>query len=688
MHRTLRLFRLFLTEQSAPDLFYRELAADSVRQVEAYGSLAGRTALDLGGGPGHFTAALRARGARCVLVEPDLAELSALGTSPAGAVRGDGMRLPVADAAVDVCFSSNVLEHVQDPDRMVAEMIRVTRPGGLIYLAFTNWYSPWGGHEMSPWHYLGAGYAERRYLRKQLELPKNRPGTGLFPLHVGPILRQIRGRNDVEVLAAQPRYYPRWCRAVLAVPGLREVLTWNLMLVLRRLPDAASPAVRLTGWGRTEPTVARVSEPADQGQLAVVLKEAPARGIIARGLGRSYNNAAQNDGGQVVLTTRLNRITGFDQNLGIAVCESGVSLEQLIIRALPTGWFIPVSPGTRQVTIGGAIAADVHGKNHHVAGSFARHVPWFDLLLPDGQERRVTPAGDPRLFWATAGGMGLTGIILRAAVQLTKVATSRVRVDTVRTADIDEALAYLAETDASYTYSVAWLDCLAGGRHLGRSVITSGDFAEPGDLTAADRRNPLEFRPAARLSAPPACPPGLINRHSVALANEAWYRKAPRRREGEIQTIGAFFHPLDGIRNWNRVYGPAGFRQYQFVVPFGAEATVSASLERISHARAPSFVTVLKRFGPGDEGFLSFPMAGWTLALDFPARTPGLARLLTALDDDVLAAGGRVYLAKDSRIAAGTLAGMYPRLSEFRDLRAELDPGGVMASDLSRRLEL
>ncbi len=453
-------------------------------------------------------------------------------------------------------------------------------------------------------------------------------------------------------------------------------------------PVEAGPAVRLTGWGRTEPSVARVSEPADEGQLAVLLKELPARGVIARGLGRSYNNAAQNDGGQVVLTTRLNRITGFDENLGIAVCESGVSLEQLIIRALPAGWFIPVSPGTRQVTVGGAIAADVHGKNHHVAGSFARHVPWFDLLLPDGQERRVTPTGDPRLFWATAGGMGLTGIILRAAIQLTKVQTSRIRVDTVRTADIDQALAYLAETDESYSYSVAWLDCLAGGPHLGRSVITSGDFAEPGDMAVADRRNPLEFRPAARLGAPPACPPGLVNRHTVALANEAWYRKAPRRREGEIQTIGAFFHPLDGIRNWNRVYGPAGFRQYQFVVPFGAEPTLRASLERISHARAPSFVTVLKRFGPGDDGYLSFPMAGWTLALDFPARTPGLARLLNALDDEVLAAGGRVYLAKDSRIAAGTLAGMYPRLPEFRAVRAELDPGGVMASDLSRRLGL
>ena len=450
----------------------------------------------------------------------------------------------------------------------------------------------------------------------------------------------------------------------------------------------ANPAVTLAGWGRVERTMAHVCSPVDASQVAVAVKEASSRGVIARGLGRSYNNAAQNEGGQVVVTTRLDRITALDVERGVVVCESGVSLEQLMIKGLPAGWFVPVSPGTRQVTVGGAIAADVHGKNHHVAGSFAQHVLWFDLLLPDGQERRVSPADEPRLFWATAGGMGLTGIILRAAVQLTKVQTSQVRVDTVRTADIDEAMAYLAETDHRYTYTVAWLDCLASGKQLGRSVITSGEFAQPLDLPPKDRLSPLEFRPAARLGAPGLCPPGLINRYTVALANEAWYRKAPRRREGEIQTIGTFFHPLDAIRNWNRVYGPAGFRQYQFVVPFGAESTVRKSLERISRAGAPSFVTVLKRFGPGDDGLLSFPMPGWTLALDFPSRTPGLATLLNSLDEDVLSAGGRVYLAKDSRVAPDTLAGMYPRLQEFRDLRAELDPAGVMASDLSRRLRL
>ncbi len=450
-----------------------------------------------------------------------------------------------------------------------------------------------------------------------------------------------------------------------------------------------SRTVQLTGWGRVSPSSAELAEPATIDSAAQLLRAgADIRGVIARGLGRSYNNAAQSADGVVISTARMNRIIELDATTGLVTCEAGVSLEQLMVAGLPAGWFVPVSPGTRQVTIGGAIAADVHGKNHHVAGSFARHVPSLQILLPDGDVRTVTSSSDPALFWATAGGMGLTGIIVRATVQLKRVATSRVRVDTVRTADIDETMAMLAEHDRRYGYTVAWSDSMARGASLGRSVITSGDFADLADLPPADRADPFAFRPGARVGVPAGFPPGLINRYTVRLANEAWYRKAPRSRTGELQTIGAFFHPLDGIRNWNRVYGPGGFRQYQYVVPFGQEAAVRRSFELVSEAHAPSFVTVLKRFGESDPGLLSFPMAGWTLALDFPARTPGLARLLGQLDQLVLEAGGRVYLAKDSRVPAEVLAGMYPRLPEFRKLRAELDPAEILASDLSRRLGL
>ena len=450
-----------------------------------------------------------------------------------------------------------------------------------------------------------------------------------------------------------------------------------------------SRTVTLTGWGRLAPSSAELAEPATDADAAAVLRAAaPSRGLIARGLGRSYNNAAQCGGGLVISTARLNRIIALDAATGLAACEAGVSLEQLMVAGLPAGWFVPVSPGTRQVTVGGAIAADVHGKNHHVAGSFARHVPSFELLLPSGELRTVTPRAEPSLFWATAGGMGLTGLIVRATVQLKRVATSRVRVDTVRTADIDETMTVLAEHDRAYGYTVAWSDSLARGASLGRSVITSGDFAELADLPSDEQAHPFAFRPGARLGVPSGVPPGLVSRYTVALANEAWYRKAPRLRRGELQPIGKFFHPLDGVRNWNRIYGPGGFRQYQYVVPFGQEAAVRRSFELVSAARAPSFVTVLKRFGEQDPGLLSFPMAGWTLALDFPARTPGLATLLGALDDLVAGAGGRVYLAKDSRVPADTLARMYPRLAEFRALRASLDPKAVLASDLSRRLGL
>jgi decaprenylphospho-beta-D-ribofuranose 2-oxidase len=448
-------------------------------------------------------------------------------------------------------------------------------------------------------------------------------------------------------------------------------------------------SVRLTGWGRISPSVAELAEPGTAASAAELLGSgAAARGTIPRGLGRSYNNAAQCAGGVVISTARLNRILHLDAATGLATCEAGVSLEQLMVAGLPAGWFVPVSPGTRQVTLGGAIAADVHGKNHHVAGSFARHVVSFEIVLPGGEPRTVTQQSDPALFWATAGGMGLTGLVVRATVQLKRVATSRVRVDTVRTADVDETMATLAEHDRGYGYTVAWTDSLALGASLGRSVITSGDFADLADLPPADRQDPFAFRPGARLGVPPWFPPGLVNRYSVALANEAWYRKAPRSRQGELQSIGTFFHPLDGIRNWNRVYGPGGFRQYQYVLPFGQETAVRRSFELVSGARAPSFVTVLKRFGAGDDGLLSFPMAGWTLALDFPARTPGLAGLLGRLDRLVADAGGRVYLAKDSRVPPGVLAEMYPRLPEFAKLRAELDPAGILASDLSRRLGL
>jgi SAM-dependent methyltransferase len=232
--RTVRLLSSFRAEQTDPGRFYALLGEDAVQQISGYCELPGRSVVDVGGGAGWFTEAFRAHGARCVLVEPDHDELSSRETIPGGAVRGDGLRLPVRDGAADIAFSSNVLEHVPDPMRLIGEMIRVTRPGGLVYLAFTNWYSPWGGHEMSPWHYLGPGFAERKYVKRYQRRPKHTVGATLFPVHVGRVLSELRGRGDIEIVVARPRYYPSWCRSLVAIPVVREVATWNLLLIMRR----------------------------------------------------------------------------------------------------------------------------------------------------------------------------------------------------------------------------------------------------------------------------------------------------------------------------------------------------------------------------------------------------------------------------------------------------------------------
>jgi SAM-dependent methyltransferase len=232
--RSVRLFRLFLREQTDPGLFYSAIARDAVTQVAAYGDPAGKTVVDVGGGAGYFTMEFRAAGARCYLFEPDRDELLSNKEVPEGAVLADGYWLPVRDGCADICFSSNVLEHVADPIGLIGEMIRVTRPGGLIYLSFTNWYSPWGGHEMSPWHYLGSRFAERRYLARHGHAPKHNVGGNLYRIHIGQTLRMARSLHGAQLVDAVPRYYPRWCRFVVRVPLLREVLTWNLLLVLRR----------------------------------------------------------------------------------------------------------------------------------------------------------------------------------------------------------------------------------------------------------------------------------------------------------------------------------------------------------------------------------------------------------------------------------------------------------------------
>ncbi|MCK8435281.1 FAD-binding oxidoreductase [Streptomyces sp. D2-8] len=442
----------------------------------------------------------------------------------------------------------------------------------------------------------------------------------------------------------------------------------------------------VTGWGRTAPTAAWLIRPRTYEEAAAAVRDCGARGQIPRGLGRAYGDAAQNAGGSVLDMTGLDRVHAIDADGGTVLCDAGVSLHRLMEVLLPLGWFVPVTPGTRYVTVGGAIGADIHGKNHHVSGSFARHVLALELLTADGEIRTVIP-GTP-LFDATAGGMGLTGVILTATIRLQPVETSLMSIDTERATDLDDLMARLAATDHRYRYSVAWIDLLARGAATGRAVLTRGDHAPLDALPARLRRDPLAFR-TPRLPATPAIlPEGLLTRTTVGLFNELWYRKAPRARTGQLQRISAFFHPLDGVPHWNRVYGRGGFVQYQFVVGYGREDALRRIVRRISERRCPSFLAVLKRFGESDPGWLSFPVPGWTLALDIPAGLPGLGAFLDELDEEVAAAGGRVYLAKDARLRPELLAAMYPRLGEFRELRGRLDPRGVFVSDLARRLSL
>lgn len=461
----------------------------------------------------------------------------------------------------------------------------------------------------------------------------------------------------------------------------------------------------LHGWGRTAPTRAQVLSTEDLDTIVAAVKQVAddnadkpdhlKRGVIARGMGRSYGDPAQNAGGLVIDMQPFNKIHSIDPDNALVVVDGGVTLDQLMKAALPYGLWVPVLPGTRQVTIGGAIGPDIHGKNHHSAGSFGNHVVSMDLLVASGKILTLKPEGsedDPggELFWATVGGMGLTGIIVHATIRMTKTETAFFIADGDLTSNFDETIEFHADgSEADYTYSSAWFDAISPEPKLGRAAISRGSLAtldELKELAPKLAKDPLKFSAPQLITVPDIFPNFTMNKLTMQAVGQAWWLKSGEYR-GQVQNLTQFYQPLDLIGEWNRGYGSRGFLQYQFVVPREATSELKSIVRSIQASGHYSALNVFKLFGEGNRAPLSFPMPGWNICVDFPIK-PGLGHFLDELDKRVLDFGGRLYLAKESRTSAEKFHQMYPQMQSWLNTRNEIDPTGVFASDMSRRLEL
>lgn len=433
----------------------------------------------------------------------------------------------------------------------------------------------------------------------------------------------------------------------------------------------------LSGWGRAGAARMQVCRPERESEIRAALGAADQASLIARGMGRSYGDAALNDGGRALLTRRLDRILSFDAGSGEVVAEPGVTFADLLAVFVPRGFMVPGTPGTGFATLGGALANDVHGKNHDRHGSFGDHVRWFELILSDGSRRRVSPESDPELFAATVGGVGLTGVVARICFALLPGASSRVMVQERRIADLEDFLAGFAEIRETATFSVGWIDALARGRSLGRGVLETAELARPLDgprPRPRSRRLPIDL------------PGAVMSPLGIRLFNAYYYHRVPRAGWQRVKPLQEFLFPLDSLLDWNRLYGRRGFYQFQCVLPDGTAAVgLRALLEEIGRARGASFLAVLKTLGRQGRGHLSFPMRGHTLALDFPRRD-GTEELLRKLEALTLDHGGRIYLAKDALLSAEGFQRMYPKLAQFRAVVERVDPQGRFDSDLARRL--
>ena len=432
--------------------------------------------------------------------------------------------------------------------------------------------------------------------------------------------------------------------------------------------------MKISGWGRFPAIDANVVVPADMVGWKAALGEHAS--IIARGLGRSYGDSA--NGPVVLQSDYLDHYIKFDAQQGILQCEAGLSLHEVLNCIIPKGWFLPVTPGSGYVTIGGAVASDVHGKNHHMNGTFGEHVIALELLLGSGDILQISRTQHPELFHATCGGMGLTGVILSVTLKLKPIQSSLISQTTIKTANLEEIL-HQFDVNQNSTYSVAWIDCLAKGSQLGRSILMLGEHSTEGGLSLSHPKN---------LSVPVDMPSALLNTYSIAAFNSLYYSQAKKSiHQSEVSYMN-YFYPLDGLQNWNRLYGKEGFIQYQFVLPKASGYVgMRDILERISDAGKGSFLAVLKGFGPQNSNYLAVPFEGYTLALDFKAEQATFD-LVKTLDPLVVDYGGRIYLAKDALMSQETFKRGYPRWVEFEEIRKNYHALGKFASSQSRRLGL
>jgi decaprenylphospho-beta-D-ribofuranose 2-oxidase len=444
-----------------------------------------------------------------------------------------------------------------------------------------------------------------------------------------------------------------------------------------------APLTELSGWGANIRAKCALLEPESSSELKAWLDR---RGTLARGLGRSYGDAALNSERQVLGVSKLDRFLSFDERSGVLGCEAGVTLETIIANFAPRGWFPMITPGTKFVTVGGCIANDVHGKAHHAQGCFSTCVDSMRVLLASGEVVTASRTENPELFWGTFGGMGLLGVVLSATLRLRKIETCYFKQRSIRVENLEAMMAALDEHDAEFPYSVATLDALATGARLGRGVVTFGDHARLEELPSSAADQPLKVSPPPKLSVPFELPEITLNGLTVRVLNALILQTMTRK--GTIGHYEGFFYPLDVLGHWNRGYGRRGFTQYQFVIPFDNGAAVMRNiLGTMQSAGELPFLNILKRLGKESGGILSFPREGYTFAIDFPVRTNTVA-LLRKVDAMVLVAGGRIYLGKDSYVEADTFRKMYPAVERWLEIKRSVDPQGVFTSDLGRRVGL